>query len=178
MMLTTFAWASSTVRVRTGPSSSISSLRFSAARSERFRTTLSRTSGRTPLSAVARSLASTSRSTICSDRSSMLTMSSKTNICERTCSASSGSVLSSHSRIERSIGRGGAVDDLHECLDAADRGHVLVGEQRAHPPLQLLLDQPDHLRGGAVHRGDPVRDLGLLLGREAGEHLGRLAGGE
>jgi hypothetical protein len=36
----------------------------------------------------------------------MVTMSSKTNICERTCSASSGSVLSSHSRMERSVGRG------------------------------------------------------------------------
>src|SRR4029450_10881119 len=75
-------------------------------RSERLRTTLSRTSCRTPLSAVARSLASTSRSTSCSDRSSIVTMSSKTNICDRTCSAGSGAVLSSHSRMERSVGRG------------------------------------------------------------------------
>ena len=56
--------------------------------------------------------------------------------------------------------------------------HVLVRQQRAHPALQLLLDQPDHLRRGAVHGGDPVGDLGLLLGGEPGQHLGRLRGGQ
>ncbi len=67
--------------------------------------TLSRTSSRTPLSAAARSAAATSRSTSCMERSSTTTMSSKTNICERTRSARSGSVLASDSRIDFSVGR-------------------------------------------------------------------------
>jgi hypothetical protein len=51
-----------------------------------------------------------------------------------------------------------------------------VGEQRAHAPTQLLLDQAHHLRGRAVHGGDPVRHLGLLVGGEGRQHLGRLRG--
>ena len=71
-----------------------------------------------------------------------------------------------------------AVDDLDQRLDAADRGHRPGCSSEPIRRSQLLLDQADHLRRGAVHDGDPVRDLGLLLRREAGEDLGRLRGGQ
>src|SRR5690606_10079693 len=91
MVRTIEPWASSTDFIRTGPSRAISSLRFWAARSDMFWVIFSLTSGRTPLRAVASSLESTWRRISWTARLSSVTMSSNTNIRERTWSASSAS---------------------------------------------------------------------------------------
>src|SRR5690348_12781843 len=63
----------------------------------------------------------------------------------------------------------GPVDDLHERLQAADRGELVGLQHGGELALQRRLDLPDDLGGGAVHHRDPVRHLGLHLERETGQ---------
>ena len=119
--------------LRCGGWNSISSRSICAPRSDMFaeHPLLDRPRS-TPRSASARSFWSTSRSTSWIERSSSLTMSSKTNSSRRTSSPSSLSVLGE--RVEHvALGRAvGVVEDVGERLDAAG-GRVLL----LHDGLQL-----------------------------------------
>ena len=105
MTLTIFCWASSTSRILTGPMYSISSRSISAARVDMFLKTLAATSFGVALRASERSFVSTSRNTICRERSSSMTMSSKTNMRRLISSVSSGLSTSSVSMMVFSVVR-------------------------------------------------------------------------
>jgi hypothetical protein len=70
----------------------------------------------------------------------------------------------------------GPVQQVDQGLHPADRGQVTLLQDRRQALLERALDRGDDVGRGAVHRGDPHRDVALQLLGEPAEHQRRRVG--